>query len=52
MTHSFAWLIMPDPRAVFTAGSGGKGDILSLRPLSERSVVYARDGSVLAVLIQ
>src|SRR5207302_2139624 len=45
-----AILLMPEARAVFTAGSGGKGDILSLRPLSERSVVYARDGSVLGLL--
>src|SRR2546423_9114043 len=39
---------MPEARAFFTAGAGGKA--INLRPLSERSVVYARDGSVLAVL--
>src|SRR5438445_11058574 len=39
---------MPEARAFFTAGAGGK--TINLRPLSERSVVYARDGSVLAVL--
>ena len=44
-------LLMPEAQAVFTAGKGAKDDLAkSLRPLSERSVVYARDGSVLAVL--
>src|SRR5438477_8364741 len=43
-----AALLMPEARAFFTAGAGGKA--VNLRPLSERSVVYARDGSVLAVL--
>src|SRR5437588_1530307 len=42
---------MPEAQAVFTAGKGAKDDLAkSLRPLSQRSVVYARDGSVLAVL--
>jgi 1A family penicillin-binding protein len=45
-----AVLLMPEARAFFTAGAGGKDTALNLRPLSERSVVYARDGSVLAVL--
>jgi penicillin-binding protein 1A len=44
-------LLVPEAQAVFTAGKGAKDDLAkSLRPLSERSVVYARDGSVLAVL--
>ena len=43
-------LLVPQARALFTAGSIGKDKILSLKPLSQRSVVYARDGSVLAVL--
>src|SRR5438270_5728618 len=43
-----AALLMPEARAFFTAGAGGKA--VNLRPLSERSVVYAKDGSVLAVL--
>src|SRR5437763_5999980 len=41
-------LLAPEARAFFTAGAGGES--ANLRPLSERSVVYARDGSVLAVL--
>jgi penicillin-binding protein 1A len=46
-----AMLLLPEAQAIFTAGTGGKADLTkSLRPLSERSVVYARDGSVLAVL--
>src|SRR4051812_30545306 len=46
-----AMLLVPEAQAVFTAGKGQKGDLAkSLRPLSERSVVLARDGSVLAVL--
>src|SRR3954454_4380453 len=46
-----AILLVPEAQAVFTAGAGGKTDLSkSLRPLSERSVVYAKDGSVLAVL--
>jgi penicillin-binding protein 1A len=46
-----AILMMPEAQAVFTAGKGGKDDLAkSLRPLSERSVVLARDGSTLAVL--
>src|SRR5947208_3495508 len=46
-----AILLVPEAQAVFTAGKGAKDDLAkSLRPLSERSVVYARDGSVLAVL--
>src|SRR5687768_15377162 len=46
-----AILLMPEAKAIFTAGAGSKNDLAkSLRPLSERSVVYARDGSVLAVL--
>jgi penicillin-binding protein 1A len=46
-----AILLVPEAKAIFTAGAGGKQDLAkSLRPLSERSVVYARDGSVLAVL--
>ena len=38
-------LLVPQARALFTAGSIGKDKILSLKPLSQRSVVYARDGS-------
>jgi len=46
-----AILLVPEAQAVLTAGAGGKTDLSkSLRPLSERSVVYAKDGSVLAVL--
>jgi len=46
-----AILLVPEAQAFFTAGKGGKGDLAkSLRPLSERSVVLARDGSTLAVL--
>src|SRR5207302_11379 len=46
-----AILLVPEAQAFFTAGQGGKDDLAkSLRPLSERSVVLARDGSVLAVL--
>jgi len=43
-------LLVPQARAFFTAGSTGNDKLPSLRPLSQRSVVYARDGSVLAVL--
>src|SRR5947199_6572309 len=46
-----AMLLVPEAQAVFTAGKGQKDDLAkSLRPLSERSVVLAGDGSVLAVL--
>ncbi|MBV9410379.1 MAG: PBP1A family penicillin-binding protein [Acidimicrobiia bacterium] len=46
-----AILLMPEAQAVFTAGKGSKDDLAkSLRPLSERSVVLARDGSTIAVL--
>jgi len=43
-------LLAPQVRDFFTAGSAGASVKVNLRPLSERSVVYARDGSVLAVL--
>src|SRR5438270_10770988 len=43
--------MVPEAQAVFTAGKGQKDDLAkSLRPLSERSVVLAKDGSVLGVL--
>jgi len=46
-----AILLMPEAQAFFTAGQGQKDDLAkSLRPLSERSVVLAKDGSVLGVL--
>jgi penicillin-binding protein 1A len=46
-----AILLMPEAQAFFTAGKGQKNDLAkSLRPLSERSVVLAKDGSVLADL--
>jgi penicillin-binding protein 1A len=46
-----AILMVPEAQAFFTAGKGQKGDLAaSLRPLSERSVVLARDGSTIAVL--
>src|SRR5436305_1729053 len=46
-----AILLVPEAQAFFTAGKGQKGDLAkSLRSFSERSVVLARDGSVLAVL--
>ena len=45
-----ALLLAPQVRTFFTAGSAGANVKVNLRPLSERSVVYARDGSVLAVL--
>jgi penicillin-binding protein 1A len=44
-------LMVPEAQAVFTAGKGRKDDLAkSLRPLSERSVVLAKDGSTIAVL--
>ncbi|MCA1846539.1 MAG: transglycosylase domain-containing protein, partial [Actinobacteria bacterium] len=44
-------LLAPEVKAVFTAGrSGGKEDILKLSELPERSIVYARDGTVMAAL--
>ena len=46
-----AILMMPEAQAFLTAGEGQKGDLATaLRPLSENSVVLARDGSTLAVL--
>jgi penicillin-binding protein 1A len=46
-----AILMVPEAQAVFTAGKGQKDDLAkSLRPLSERSVVLARDGSTIGVL--
>src|SRR5438067_13111921 len=46
-----AILLVPEAQAFFTAGKGQKDDLAkSLRPLSERSVVLARDGSTIAVL--
>jgi len=46
-----AILLMPEAQAVFTAGKGSKNDLAnSLRPLSQNSVVLAKDGSTLAVL--
>src|SRR5438874_1958703 len=46
-----AILLMPEAQAFFAAGQGQKDDLAkSLRPLSERSVVLAKDGSVLGVL--
>jgi penicillin-binding protein 1A len=43
-------LFLPQVRDLFTAGDLGAHSKVNLRPLSERSIVYARDGSVLAVL--
>ena len=43
-------LLAPQLRDLVTAGTVGANVKVNLRPLSERSVVYARDGSVLAVL--
>jgi penicillin-binding protein 1A len=44
-------LLAPEVKAVLTAGhSGGKEDILKLSELPERSIVYARDGTVMAAL--
>ncbi|MBV8385283.1 MAG: PBP1A family penicillin-binding protein [Acidimicrobiia bacterium] len=46
-----AILMVPEAQAFFTAGKGKKDDLAkSLRPLSERSLVLARDGSTVAVL--
>jgi len=46
-----AILMVPEAEAVFTAGKGQKGDLAnSLRPLSQNSVVLAKDGSTVAVL--
>src|SRR5947209_5678814 len=43
--------MVPEAQAVFTAGKGQKDDLAkSLRLLSERSVVLARDGSTIGVL--
>src|SRR5213082_2244435 len=43
-------LLAPQLRGFFTAGTAGKSDKINLQPLATRSVVYARDGSVLATL--
>jgi penicillin-binding protein 1A len=43
-------LLLPQVRELVVAGSEGANVKVNLRPLTERSVVYARDGSVLAVL--
>jgi penicillin-binding protein 1A len=43
-------VLAPQLRSLFTAGSAGANVKVNLRPLSQRSVVYAHDGSVLAVL--
>ena len=43
-------LLAPEARALFTANASASGALIDLQPLSERSVVYAADGSVLAVL--
>jgi penicillin-binding protein 1A len=43
-------LLAPNLRALAAAGSTPSSLVSDLRPLAARSVVYARDGSVLAVL--
>ncbi len=43
-------LAAPVSRLVTRGTAGADGDPLALKPLAARSVVYARDGSVLAVL--
>jgi penicillin-binding protein 1A len=43
-------LLVPQLRDVFTAGRAHTKVAVQLRPLSERSIVYDRDGNVLAVL--
>ena len=43
-------LLVPQVRDFFTAGRAHNKVKVSLRPLSERSIVYDRDGNVLAVL--
>ncbi|MDQ3979016.1 MAG: penicillin-binding protein [Actinomycetota bacterium] len=45
-----ALLLAPQVRAFFTAGATRAGDEVDLQDLATRSVVYARDGSVLATL--
>jgi penicillin-binding protein 1A len=44
-----AALVIGLGRVVFTSGVVETGDVLDLQPLAARSVVYARDGSVLDV---
>jgi penicillin-binding protein 1A len=41
-------VLAPQVRDFVTAGTTGKGEKVDLQPLAARSVVYARDGSVLA----
>src|SRR4051812_11196475 len=43
-------LLAPQVRDLFTAGTAGSDQKIDLQPLATRSVVYARDGSVLVTL--
>ncbi|HZQ28843.1 MAG TPA: biosynthetic peptidoglycan transglycosylase, partial [Acidimicrobiales bacterium] len=44
-------LLLPEARSILHAGKvGDEQNLVQLEELSERSVVYAKDGSVLAVL--